>query len=490
MASRAVQIILQGRDNASHAFDKVGSSADRFKRSVVGALAGVAAGFSAVAAAKWAIGLTSQMENLEVQFTTMLRSGDKAKEMMADLNKFAAVTPFETAELAQATKMLLAFGVAQKDIIPTLRRVGDVSAALGVPLTDLAEIYGKARVQGRLMAEDVNQLTGRGIPIIQEFAKQFGVAETEVRKLVETGKIGFANLEAAFVSMTAEGSQFGGGMEKLSQTLSGQWSTLTDEIKMIVVQLGEGMLPVMKDLVKASADFAQNLKPGLEGLYLMNPPSSEKDAGEIDRRIAELERRKQDVQRRRREESGTFWGWLRGSDNIHGWNEGMIDAQISDLEAQRPTARINADAKRRDEEAAERKANQDALLARRQDQARQAGIKAMGESGAKAMRDSAAESLKGAGWRASNLAKDIAKSIGKEIKPAADEMRRKPAEVAKERERQDNTLSAVESRFLTRGTGRIDPMLREQQNTNRLLAEQNRKLQRLVDKRGLKAANL
>jgi tape measure domain-containing protein len=39
-------------------------------------------------------------------------------------------------------------------------------------------------VQGRLFGEDINQLTGRGIPIIQEFAKQFKVSETQVKKLV------------------------------------------------------------------------------------------------------------------------------------------------------------------------------------------------------------------------------------------------------------------------------------------------------------------
>jgi hypothetical protein len=49
----------------------------------------------------------------------------------------------------------------------TLRRIGDVSAGVQAPVGEIVELYGKARVQGRLFAEDINQLTGRGILIIQ-----------------------------------------------------------------------------------------------------------------------------------------------------------------------------------------------------------------------------------------------------------------------------------------------------------------------------------
>ena len=76
------------------------------------------------------------------------------------------------------------------------------------PVNEIAELYGKARVQGRLFAEDINQLTGRGIPIIQELAKQFGVSDSEVKKLVESGKVGFPNIERSFMDMTSQGGKF------------------------------------------------------------------------------------------------------------------------------------------------------------------------------------------------------------------------------------------------------------------------------------------
>jgi hypothetical protein len=62
---------------------------------------------------------------------------------------------------------------------------------------------------------------------------------------------------------------------------------------------------------------------------------------------------------------------------------------------------------------------------------------------------------------------------------------------------QAGSLAAVESRFLTRGSGSIDPALAEAKKNNRLaeknlreLQEQNRHLRKLAGKRGLQPANL
>jgi hypothetical protein len=38
-----------------------------------------------------------------------------------------------------------------------LRRIGDVSAESQAPIHEIAELYGKARVQGRLFGEDLNE---------------------------------------------------------------------------------------------------------------------------------------------------------------------------------------------------------------------------------------------------------------------------------------------------------------------------------------------
>jgi hypothetical protein len=48
--------------------------------------------------------------------------------MLSELSEFAKKTPFELVGIRQNAKQLLAMGIASKDIIPTLKALGDVSS--------------------------------------------------------------------------------------------------------------------------------------------------------------------------------------------------------------------------------------------------------------------------------------------------------------------------------------------------------------------------
>lgn len=200
----------------------------------------------------------AQAEQAQVAFTTIIGNADVAKKTLGDLSKFAAETPFETPELTDASRSLLAFGVSADDLIPTLRAVGDISSGIGAPIGDIAELYGKAKVQGRLFAQDINQLTGRGIPIIQQLGKQFGVTDDQVKALVESGQVNFGHLQKAFADMTADGGQFGGMMKAQSGTLSGMWSTLKDNVGLALRDIGQAIIEEfdLKGSIGGLNDFA------------------------------------------------------------------------------------------------------------------------------------------------------------------------------------------------------------------------------------------
>lgn len=210
-----------------------------------------------------AITATGELEQVEIAFTTMLGSAEKSQSLIADIREAAVATPFELNELNAASKSLLAFGVEAENIVPTLVRLGDVSSGIGSNVGDIAEIYGKARVQGRLFAEDINQLTGRGIPIIAELAEQFGVAESQVRELVEDGEIGFKNLEEAFKSMTGEGGQFAGLMEAQSKSLEGIKSNISDTLTNMSVDIAKntGLFDIIKNGAEGFLGILERLAP-------------------------------------------------------------------------------------------------------------------------------------------------------------------------------------------------------------------------------------
>ncbi len=251
----------------------LGSEAISLSQDLAKAVTASVAGFAALGIA--AVKMAADMEQVEVGFRTLLKSASAAKAVMKDIQTFSADTPFEFSEIAPAARSLLAFGISAGDLIPTLTRLGDISSGIGQPIGQIAEIYGKARVQGRLFQEDINQLTGRGIPIIQELAKQFGVTESEVRKLVEKGRVHFTNLEQAVTSLTTKSGMFSGGMQAQSQTVNGLLSTLRDDVSAIMRSIGEdiakafdlrGVIASMSESInKIRADYAKN------GALLVDP---------------------------------------------------------------------------------------------------------------------------------------------------------------------------------------------------------------------------
>lgn len=180
----------------------------------------------------------ADQEQLQIAFTTMLGSAEKAKTLIQQLQTFAAATPFEMPEVVSAGKQLLAFGISAEQIQPTLTMLGDVASGIGAPIGDLAYLFGTASASGRLMTADINQFANRGIPIISALAAVMGVAESSVRDLAAEGKVTSVEMTKAFQYMTSEGSQFGGMMEKQSVSLAGMASTIKDNLGQALTVLG------------------------------------------------------------------------------------------------------------------------------------------------------------------------------------------------------------------------------------------------------------
>ena len=234
-SGRKVKELKQNVANANKELENTERISNRLSRSVR-KLAGAFAIKELVANVTKVRG---QFQQLEVAFTTMLQSAEKADALMQQLTKTAATTPFGLEDVAQGAKQLLAYGFEAEKVNETLIRLGDIAAGLSVPLNDLVYLYGTTMAQGRLYTQDLNQFTGRGIPMISELAKQFGVAESKVKELVESGKVGFPEVQQVIESLTNEGGKFGGLMEEQSKTITGQISNIEDSISMMFNELGQ-----------------------------------------------------------------------------------------------------------------------------------------------------------------------------------------------------------------------------------------------------------
>ena len=215
--------------------------------------------------------LGAEMQNTRLAFETMMGSARKGNALIAMLEQFADVTPYDNDEVIKSGRMLLNVGVATEELVKKLTMIGDIAAGTQQPLQDMVAIYAKAANKGKVQAEELAQLSERGVPVIQTLAKMLGVSTEEVMKFGAEGKLSFALLEEAFAKMTVQGGQYAGLMEKQSESLAGKWAGVEVELNKFATSIGEKAIP---GLTQAVDDFLTKI-------------AELKESGELDKMAAQ-----------------------------------------------------------------------------------------------------------------------------------------------------------------------------------------------------------
>ena len=252
---RAIQNIRAFERGASQSFSRLQRRTAQLER--IGRAATIGLTLPIVAAGVAFVRAAADTELLQASFETMLRSASRARDLFADLIEFSAATPFDLQTIARSTQQLLAFGTAQENVIDRLRALGDLSLGNAAKLDRLTAAYGKLRARGRATLEEINQFLEAGVPLLTALADQFGVAESEVLALITAGRVGFAEVDRAITDLTSGTGQFAGGLQRASQTLSGQLSTLKDNVSLAGQEIVRSLIPAIKDVTGLATSAAQ-----------------------------------------------------------------------------------------------------------------------------------------------------------------------------------------------------------------------------------------
>lgn len=256
----ALQGVQNGVRQTQRVVEQSGQGIEQVFSKVQSAAAAAAGAFSAKELVRNVLEVRGQFQQLEVAFTTMLGSADKANDLMSQLVRTAATTPFDLKSVSEGAKQLLAYGTQADEVNGTLIRLGDIAAGLSIPLNDLVYLYGTTMTQGRMFTQDLRQFQGRGIPIADELAKIFGVTKDKVGELVTAGKVGAAEVQQAIENMTNAGSRFGGLMEAQSHTITGQISNIEDAIDSMFNDIGKANEGVINDALGGVSYLVEHWK--------------------------------------------------------------------------------------------------------------------------------------------------------------------------------------------------------------------------------------
>lgn len=246
----------------------------QFQNKINGIMKGVGAALGSLAVgklvktvAKTAIEYNSMLETARVGFETMLGSAEKAQAFLDDMADFAAKTPFEYPELLDAAKKMLAYGFAAENVLPTLRAVGDATAALGMGGEGIDRVtlaLGQILAKGRLSAEEMRQLTEAGIPAWHMLAEAMGTTVPELQKMVSKGLVPGAKA----VEMLTAGMEkrFGGMMASMENTWQGVTSSIKDIWRMTVGTLTQTLFGGLNSMLIQVRDFMAAFYTYLQGI--------------------------------------------------------------------------------------------------------------------------------------------------------------------------------------------------------------------------------
>ena len=234
---------------------KIKGMKKKFKDFSIGGL-GVAAGITAIGVAiGYMIKSAAQVETATTQFAVLTGSVQSAKKHIDDLVSFTAKTPFQFQGVAASSRILQSFGIKVDEVQPRLKLIGDIAAASGNNLRNVATIYGQIASLDALEWERTKQLSERGIPVMAMMKKELGATGEELRKLMSKKKISTKLFLDMFHTMNKDGKFAFDGMKKLSESVAGKFSTLKDNIWKAASMIGDHFMPAIKRALTTANKF-------------------------------------------------------------------------------------------------------------------------------------------------------------------------------------------------------------------------------------------
>ncbi|WP_288767911.1 tape measure protein [uncultured Prevotella sp.] len=221
----------------------------------------ISAGVGAVTA------IGAQAEQTSVAFTTLVGSEEKAAGILKEINDFAAKTPYGNLDLIDNAKTMLNFGVQADKVNGYLRQLGDIAAGDKNKLGSLSLVFGQVASAGKMSGQDLLQFINAGFNPLKELEKMTGKTYAELQDMMSKGQIGFDALAAAINHATSAGGAFAGMSDKLSQTISGKFSTLVGNVQQAAVDMFNEIKPIVNDIMDLFLAIVPPIASAIRGIF-------------------------------------------------------------------------------------------------------------------------------------------------------------------------------------------------------------------------------
>lgn len=182
------------------------------------------------------------------------------EEVKEDINYGVKDTAYGLDAAAKAASQLLASNVAIGDSMKAaLRGISGVAAMTSSEYDDIARIFTTVAGNGRLMGDQLQQLSARGLNVAATLGSALGKTEAEIRDMTSKGEIDFATFAKAM------DDAFGEHAKKANDTFTGSLSNMKAALSRIGADFAtpayENLRNVMNSLTPVIDSIHAALQP-------------------------------------------------------------------------------------------------------------------------------------------------------------------------------------------------------------------------------------
>lgn len=212
------------------------------------------------------ISRATNIENARFQLQGLLKDDEAVAAVMKNVSDSVDGTAYSLDAAAKVASQLAASGMrAGDEMFSSLRAVAGVAAMTNSSYEDIGRIFTQVAGQGRMMGDQLLQLSGRGMNAAATLAEQLGKTEQEVRDMVSKGQISFSTFASAM------DNAFGEHAKKANETLNGAFSNVKSALARIgaefvaplIVQNGP-LVQVLNTIREKVNDVKRNIVPFAE----------------------------------------------------------------------------------------------------------------------------------------------------------------------------------------------------------------------------------
>ena len=240
------------KNGLSGAWNAVRTNTQQIASSLIGV---GQAGIAAVAgmAIQGGIDRALNIDNARKKLAGFGHDAQDIESIMDSATQSVRGTAFGLGDAATAAATLSAAGIKSgEDMTNTLKSVANVAAASGRAFNDVGVIFSSVASRGKLMGDDMMQLSSSGVPVLQLLGTYLGKTSKEVSEMVSKGQIDFHTF--------SEAMRVGLGEAALSSgdTLAGSFANVRAALSRLTA-------PIFTQAIQALVEAFKNIAPAIDG---------------------------------------------------------------------------------------------------------------------------------------------------------------------------------------------------------------------------------